>query len=258
MEPVVSQQCSMSGLGADAPMAVDPEAVDVRDNELNELDSQPLHASGSGGGLRRGFWIPLLARALSVFWGGAGERVLDPSPSDTVVGASTGQTGESQEMVMDSSPTFSPLSGSVSSETPASGGSCVVGSAGDSSASSNSDSRPVRSRIPVKVTRGGSGELLPPLVSREETVAMVQKLKAALPSSADDLVPERVGDSSQSSPPFTAPLPPRVSSRSSGSGMALRPSSRSRSRSGDERPPLSPDPHRSRRRAPSPSPARRR
>ena len=64
VEPVVSQQCSMSGLGADAPMAVDPEAVDVRDNELNELDSQPLLVSGSGGG-----------------GGGAEERVLDPSPS---------------------------------------------------------------------------------------------------------------------------------------------------------------------------------
>ena len=53
VEPVVSQQCSMSGLGA--PMAVDPEAglglgLDVRDNELNELDSQPLLVSGSEGG----------------------------------------------------------------------------------------------------------------------------------------------------------------------------------------------------------------
>ena len=84
---------------------------------------------------------------------------------------------------------------------------------------------------------------------------MVQKLKAALPSSADDLVCSgQVGDSSQQSPPFAIPLPPRVSTRS-GSGMALRPSSRSRSRSGDERPPLSPDPHRSRRRTSSPSPA---
>ena len=191
-----------------------------------------------------------------MFWGGAEERVLDPSPSDSVLGASTGQAGESQVEVMESSPSFFPLSGSVLGETPASGDSCV-GSAGDGSASSNSDSRPVQSRIPVKVMRGGSGELLPPLVSKEDTVAMVQKLKAALPSSADDLVSGRVGDSSPSSPPFTVPLPPRVSTRS-GSGMALRRSSRSRSRSGDERPPLSPDPHRSRRRAPSPSPARRR
>ena len=95
----------------------------------------------------------------------------------------------------------------------------------------NSDSRPVWSRIPVKVTRSSSGELLPPLVSREETVAMVQKLKAALPSSADDLVCSgRVGDSSPPSPPFPVPLPPRVSTRS-GSGMALCPSSRSQLRS---------------------------
>ena len=141
--------------------------MDVRDNKLDELESQPLHASGSGG---------------------VGERVLDPSPSDSVLGASTGQAGESQEEVMESSPTFSPLSGSVLSDTPALGDSCVVGSAGDGSASSNSDSRPMRSRIPVKVMRSGPGELLPPLVSREETAAMVQKLKAALPSSADDLV----------------------------------------------------------------------
>ena len=207
--------------------------------EEGVLDPSPSQGSVCvSGGLRRGFWIPLPA---------------------TVLGASTGQAGVSQEEVMESSPTFSPLSGSVLRESPASGDSCVVGSAGDSSASSNSDSRPVRSRIPLKVTRRGSGELLPPLVSREETVAMVQKLKAALPSSADDLAcSERLGDSSQPSPPFTVPLPPWVSSRSSCSGMALRPSSRSRSRSGDERPPLSPDPHRSRRRAPSPSPARRR
>ena len=73
VEPVVSQQCSMSGLGADAPMAVDPEAVDVRDNELNELDSQPLHASGSGG---------------------AEERVLDPSPSQGSVSVLGGGWGE--------------------------------------------------------------------------------------------------------------------------------------------------------------------
>ena len=159
---------------------------------------------------------------------------------------------------MESSPTFSPLSGTVLSETPTSGDSCVMGSAGDGSASLNSDSRPLRSRIPVKVTRSGSGELLPPLVSREKTTAMVQKMKAALPSSAEDLVCSgRVGDSSKPSPPFAVPLPPRVSTRS-GSGLALPAASRSRSHSGDERPPLSPDPHRSRRRASSPSPARRR
>ena len=119
------------------------------------------------------------------------------------------------------------------------------------------DSRPLRSRIPVKVGRSGvSGELLPPLMSREDTACMVQKLKAALPSSTDDLVASgQVGGSSQPSPAFAVPLPPWVSSRS---GMALRTSSRSRSRSGDERSPLSPESHRSRRRASSPSPARRR
>ena len=35
------------------------------------------------------------------------------SPSHCVLGASTGQAGESQEEVMESSPSFSPLSGSV-------------------------------------------------------------------------------------------------------------------------------------------------
>ena len=124
------------------------------------------------------------------------------------------------------------------------------GSAGDSSASLNSDSRPLRWRIPVKVTRSGSGELPSPLVSREKTAAMVQKLKAALPSSADDLGSGRVGDSSQPSPRFTVPFPPRVST-CSGSGMALRATSHSLSHSREERPPLSPDPHRSRRRTSS-------
>ena len=93
--------------------------------------------------------------------GGVEERVLDPSPSDSVLGASTGQAGEPQEEVMESSPTFSPVSGSVLSETPTSGDSCVVGSAGDGSASLNSDSRRLRSRIPVKVTRSGSGSCCP-------------------------------------------------------------------------------------------------
>ena len=113
------------------------------------------------------------------------------------------------------------------------------------------DSKPLRSRIPVKVGRSVSGELLPPLVSRLR-VYMVQKLKAALPSSTDDLAASgQVGGSSQPSHAFAVPLPPRVISRSSDSGMALRTSSRSRSPSGDERPPLSPEPHRSRRRASS-------
>ena len=244
VEPVGSSQCSMSGLGADAPMAVDPEAVDVRDNELNELDSQPLLVSGSGAEER--VLDPSPSQGSVSVLGGAEERVLDPSPSNSVLGTSTGQAGESQEEVMESSPTFSPLSGSVLSVTPSSGGSDVVDS-GDDAPVSGVDTGPLRSRIPVKVGRSVSGGLHPPLVSREETVSMVQKLKASLPSSMDDL-----GASA-----FVPPLPPRVSSRSSGSGMALRPSSRSRSRSGDERAP-SPDPHRSRRRASSPSPARRR
>ena len=43
-------------------------SVDVRDNELDEVVSQPLLVSGSwGGGLRRGFWIPLLVSVLLVF-----------------------------------------------------------------------------------------------------------------------------------------------------------------------------------------------
>ena len=129
------------------PVSSGPEAMDARDNELDELNIQSMCVSGSGG---------------------VGERVLDPSPSDSVLGASTGQAGESQEEVMESSPTFSPLSGSVLSETPTSGDSCIVGSAGDGSASLNSDSRPLRSRIPVKVTRGGSGELLPHLCPRRK------------------------------------------------------------------------------------------
>ena len=164
-----------------------------------------------------------------------------------------------QEEVLESFPSFSPLSGSVMSVTPSSGVSEDGVDSGDDASASLVDSRPLRSRISVKVGRSVSGELLPPLVSREETPSVVQKLKAALPSSTDDLVASgQVGGSFQPSHAFAVPLPPRVSSRSSGSGMALRTSSRSRSRSGDERPPLSPDPHRSRRRASSPSPARSR
>ena len=252
VEPGVSRQCSMSGLGADAPMAVDPEAMDVRDNELNELDSQPLLVSGSGGAEER-VLDPSPSQGSASVLGGAGERVLDPSPSDSILGASTGQSGESQEEVMESSPTFSPLSGSVLSVAPSSESVSEVGvDSGDDAPASVVESGPLRSKIPVKVGRSVSGGLHPPLVSREETANMVQKLKASLPSSKDDLAASA----------FIVPnLPPRVSSRSSGSGMALRPSSRSRSRSGDERAPpspLSPDPHRSRRRTSSPSPARRR
>ena len=210
-----------------------PVAMDVRDNEMDELDSQPLHASASGG---------------------VGERVLDPSPGDSVLEASTGQSGGPQEEVLESSPSFSPLSGTVSGGAPSSGASSQLDdSAGDSSASLVLESRPLRSRIPVKVS--SVGDVQPPLVSSEETALMVQHLKASLPKSTDDLASRQVGSSQRSR--FTVPLPPRVST-CSGSGTARRPSSRSRSRSGDERPPPSPDSSRSsRRRASSPSPARR-
>ena len=215
--------------------------VDTRDNELDKVVSQPLLVRGSGV---------------------AEERVLDPSPSQVLVSVledSAGRSGVPQEEVLESSPSFSPLSGTCLSDTPSSGVSEDVVGSGDDGPASLVDSRPLRSRIPVKVARSGVlGDLLPPLVSREDAVRMVQKLKAALPSSTDELVASgRVGGSSQPSRPFAVPLPHRVGTRS-GSGMALRTSSRSRSRSGDERPPLSPDPHRSSRRRPSsPSPARR-
>ena len=245
VEPAVLSQCSMSVLGAGVPLSSGPEAMDARDNELDELDSQSMDVGGSGGAEER-VLDPSPSQASASVLGGTGERVLDPSPCDSVLGASTGQVGGSQEEVMESSPTFSPLSGSV---TPSSENVSEVGvDSGDDAPALVVESGPLRSKIPVKVGRSVSGGLHPPLVSREETAHLVQKLKASLPSSKDDL-----DDSA-----FVVPLPPRVSSRSSGSGMALRPSSRSRSRSGDERAPLSPDPHRSRRRAPSPSPARRR
>ena len=245
VEPAVLSQCSMSVLGAGVPLSSGPEAMDARDNELDELDSQSMDVGGSGGAEER-VLDPSPSQASASVLGGTGERVLDPSPCDSVLGASTGQVGGSQEEVMESSPTFSPLSGSV---TPSSESVSEVGvDSGDDAPALVVESGPLRSKIPVKVGRSVSGGLHPPLVSREETAHLVQKLKASLPSSKDDL-----DDSA-----FVVPLPPRVSSRSSGSGMALRPSSRSRSRSGDERAPLSPDPHRSRRRAPSPSPARRR
>ena len=67
---------------------VESMSVNLCDNELDEVISQPLLVSGSGG---------------------VGERVLDPSPSDSVLGASTGQAGEPQEEVMESPPTFSPI-----------------------------------------------------------------------------------------------------------------------------------------------------
>ena len=52
-----SLQCSASVLGSESM------CVDERDNKMDEMVSQQLLDSGSGG-LRRGFWIPLLARFL--------------------------------------------------------------------------------------------------------------------------------------------------------------------------------------------------
>ena len=102
------------------------------------------------------------------------------------------------------------------------------------------DSKVLRSRIPVKAGHAaGSMDSQSPLVSPEEKARMVQRLKAALPSSTDDLA-----EGTQPPRSFTVPLPPQVSSRS-GPEMVLPASSRSRSRSGDKRPPLSPDSHRS-------------
>ena len=60
VESVDPPQCSGGVADVDASASAGPVAMDVRDNELDELESQPLHASGSG-------------------W--AEERVLDPSPS---------------------------------------------------------------------------------------------------------------------------------------------------------------------------------
>ena len=98
---------------------------------------------------------------------GAEERVLDPSPSNSVLGASTGQAGESQEEVMESSPTFSLLSGSVLSVTPSLGGSDVGVDSGDDAPASGVDTGPLRSKIPVKVGRsvsGGGGGVCIPLL----------------------------------------------------------------------------------------------
>ena len=225
----VSTMESVAGVVAPSELGTTDMVVDERDNQLDELVSQPLLVGQCSG---------------------SEERVLDPSPSpqfsDDGVLETSAISGVPQEEVLDSSPSFSPLSGSVLSSPPSSGGS--VGVAGDSSASlgGEKDSKVLRSRIPVKAGRaGGSMDSQPPLVSPEE--------KAALPSSTDDLA-----EGTQPPRSFTVPLPPRVSSRS-GPGMVLRASSRSRSHSGDERPPLSPDSHRSsRRRAALPSPARHR
>ena len=77
--------------------------MDVRVNALDEMVSQPLLGSGSGDG-----------------GGGAEERVLDPfhsQVSTSVLGASTSQVGVPQEEVLESSPSFSPLSGSFLSVT---------------------------------------------------------------------------------------------------------------------------------------------
>ena len=74
--------------------------------------------------------------------------------------------------------------GKVFFSSPLSGVSAgVVGVAGNSSAALvvDKDSRVLRSRIPVKDGHaGGSEDLQPPLVSPEEKVRMVQRLKAAL------------------------------------------------------------------------------
>ena len=131
-------------------VSVAPVAMGVRDNELDKLDSQPLHVSGSGG---------------------VGERVLDPSPSDGVLRASTGQVGVPQGEVLDSSPSFSPLSRTESCGTPSSDVSCDVEcSAGDGLASLISDSRPLRSRIPVKIPCvGASGDSQPLCVTRGDS-----------------------------------------------------------------------------------------
>ena len=58
---------------------------------------------------------------------------------------------------MESSPTFSPLSGSVLSVTPSSGGSDVGVDSGDDAPASGVDTGPLRSKIPVKVGRSVSG-----------------------------------------------------------------------------------------------------
>ena len=146
--------------------------VDERDNQLDELVRQPLLVGQSSE---------------------AEEKVLDTSPShllpgDCVLEASA-MAGVPQEEVLDSSPSFSPLSGTVLSSTPSPGVTVGVdGAAGDGSASLVADSRVLRSRILVKVGRaGGSGDSQPTRVSLEETARMVQKLKATLRSSTDDI-----------------------------------------------------------------------
>ena len=193
--------------------------MDERDNQLDEWASQRLLVGQCSG---------------------SEERVLDPSPSQQLSGDSvleaSAMAGVPQEEILDSSPSFSPLSGSVLSLRPSSGGSVgVVGVAGDSSAllGVEKDSRVLRSRIPVNAGRaGGSVDSQPPLVSPEEKARMVQRFKGALPSSTDDLV-----EGTQPRRSFAVPLPPWVSSRS-GPGMALRASSCFRSRSRDERTPI--------------------
>ena len=226
--PVASSSTTESVPGAaleveasESAVVSEAMVVDERDNKLDELVSQPLLVSQSKG---------------------AEKRVLDPSPTQGLSGDGVLEVPAMvapQEEVLDSSPSFSPLSESVLSLPPSLGGS--VGVAGDSSASlgGEKDSRVLRSRISVKAGRAGGSMDLPPLVSPEEKARMVQRLKAALLSSTDDLV-----EGTQPSHSFAVPLPPRVRSRS-GLGMALHASSCSRSRSGDERPPLSQDSHRS-------------
>ena len=99
---VVSPQGSGSGLPFGTSVSLvesEPMTVDVRDKELDELASQPLLASESGV---------------------VGDGVLVPSPSDRVLEASASQAGVSQVEGLQSSPSFSPLSGSVLSVTPSS------------------------------------------------------------------------------------------------------------------------------------------
>ena len=50
VESVDPPQCSGGNAEVDAPASAGPVAMDVRDNELDELESQPLLVSGSGGG----------------------------------------------------------------------------------------------------------------------------------------------------------------------------------------------------------------
>ena len=104
VQPVVASEVVPAGNPAEPEPGTSAGAevmcVDVRDNELDELVSQPLLVSGSGG---------------------AEESVLDPPPSQvsvSVLEASAGLSGAPQEEVLKSSPSFTPLSGADLSVTP--------------------------------------------------------------------------------------------------------------------------------------------